>query len=241
MSRFVSGGTNEEPTERDEAWLKAQSELDARRAEKAAQAQANSGKSLFETLEANKAAKQDAFEESIKLRNQFQALDEDDVEFLDSVLESTRKQEAAVRKQTREELEAFKRQQQEAEQAAKVVDTLPEAPVETSSWTVSRKRKKGREDVLGGVKLRKASSGAKTLGEAAKDESPVSGTATGAAEPAGKTALADVGASKNANSGSSEVKEVSNAPAAIPRPSVSPPPQPGSGLGLVAYSSDEDD
>ncbi|EGP92223.1 uncharacterized protein MYCGRDRAFT_28186, partial [Zymoseptoria tritici IPO323] len=169
-SRFVPGGTNEEPTERDEAWLKAQSELDARRAEKAAQAQANSGKSLFETLEANKAAKQDAFEESIKLRNQFQALDEDDVEFLDSVLESTRKQEAAVRKQTREELEAFKRQQQEAEQAAKVMDVLPEPPVETSSWTVSRKRKKGREDVLGGVKLRKASSGAKTPGEAVKDE-----------------------------------------------------------------------
>jgi hypothetical protein len=29
MSRFVSGGTDAEPTQRDEAWLKAQKELDA--------------------------------------------------------------------------------------------------------------------------------------------------------------------------------------------------------------------
>lgn len=54
MSRFVSGGTNEEPTERDEAWIAAQAEIEARRAEKAAQAQQNDGKSLYETLQANK-------------------------------------------------------------------------------------------------------------------------------------------------------------------------------------------
>lgn len=54
MSRFVSGGTNEEPTERDEAWLKAQQELDAKHVAKQAASRQGEGKSLFETLEANK-------------------------------------------------------------------------------------------------------------------------------------------------------------------------------------------
>lgn len=54
MSRFVSGGTNEEPTERDEAWIAAQASLEAKRAEKAAQAQQNDGLSLYETLQKNK-------------------------------------------------------------------------------------------------------------------------------------------------------------------------------------------
>ena len=54
-SRFVSGGTNEEPTERDEAWLAAQKELDAKRLqEKLAAGQQEGGKSLYETLQANK-------------------------------------------------------------------------------------------------------------------------------------------------------------------------------------------
>ena len=54
-SRFVSGGTNEEPTERDEAWLAAQKEIDAKRLqEKVAAGQQEGGKSLYETLQANK-------------------------------------------------------------------------------------------------------------------------------------------------------------------------------------------
>ena len=35
MSRFVSAGTDEEPTERDEAWQKAQDEIEATRQQKA--------------------------------------------------------------------------------------------------------------------------------------------------------------------------------------------------------------
>ena len=53
MSRFVSGGTDEQPTQRDEAWLKAQ-ELDAAAIAKQEAARAGSGKSLYETLQANK-------------------------------------------------------------------------------------------------------------------------------------------------------------------------------------------
>lgn len=54
MSRFVSGGTNEEPVERDEAWLKAQQEIEARAREKADLGKQDDGKSLYEKLQANK-------------------------------------------------------------------------------------------------------------------------------------------------------------------------------------------
>lgn len=54
MSRFVSGGTNEEPAERDEAWLKAQQEIEARAREKAEIGKQDGGQSLYEKLQANK-------------------------------------------------------------------------------------------------------------------------------------------------------------------------------------------
>lgn len=52
--RFVSGGTVDEPIERDEEWLKAQQELEAQRRTKEAASHENDGKSLFEVLQANK-------------------------------------------------------------------------------------------------------------------------------------------------------------------------------------------
>lgn len=163
------------------------------------------------------------------MRNQFQSLDEDDVEFLDSVLESTRAAEAAVKKQTREQLELFKRQQEEAELAARgkgEPDAVPEA---TESWTVSRKRKKGRDDVLGKVKLRKASSGAKETPptEAAKEKVvEASSKSTASTGVAPKTAPVET-----ASQPAEKVKE-------SPKPSTSPTL--GLGLGLDAYSSDDD-
>jgi hypothetical protein len=53
-SGFVSGGTIDNPAERDEAWLQAQSELEANRARKEAETQQQDGKSLYEVLQANK-------------------------------------------------------------------------------------------------------------------------------------------------------------------------------------------
>ena len=54
MSRFVSAGTDEEPNTHDEAWLKAQQEIEAKQREKAEAGKQDSGKSLYETLQANK-------------------------------------------------------------------------------------------------------------------------------------------------------------------------------------------
>ncbi|KLJ10700.1 hypothetical protein EMPG_09868 [Blastomyces silverae] len=165
-SGFVSGGTIEEPTERDDEWLKAQQELEAERRRKAEESNRDEGKSLYEILQQNKVAKQEAFEESIKLKNQFRSLDEDEVEFLDSVLESTRAQEAALKRETKEQLEIFHRQRQEAEKA--LVDTGSgdpksagaSSPADEEQWTTSvRKRKRAKvKDAIPGVKLRKSSS-----------------------------------------------------------------------------------
>ncbi|OJD22188.1 hypothetical protein ACJ73_06464 [Blastomyces percursus] len=163
-SGFVSGGTIEEPTERDDEWVKAQQELEAERRRKAEKSNRDQGKSLYEILQQNKVAKQEAFEESIKLKNQFRSLDEDEVEFLDSVLESTRAQEAALERETRQHLEIFHRQRQEADRAA-LVDTGSGDPKTAGAsspekWTTSvRKRKRAKvKDEIPGVKLRKSSS-----------------------------------------------------------------------------------
>lgn len=54
MSRFVSGGTVDEPVEHDEEWAKAQRELEEERKQKADAGEQNSGKSLYEVLQENK-------------------------------------------------------------------------------------------------------------------------------------------------------------------------------------------
>lgn len=54
MSRFVSGGTADAPTERDDEWLKAQQELEANRRREEDESKEQEGKSLFEVLQANK-------------------------------------------------------------------------------------------------------------------------------------------------------------------------------------------
>jgi hypothetical protein len=54
-SGFVSGATTHAPIQRSDAWLAAQLELEAERKRKADAAKAQAeGKSLYETLEANK-------------------------------------------------------------------------------------------------------------------------------------------------------------------------------------------
>lgn len=96
-------------------------------------------------------AKQEAFEEKSRLKNQFRSLDEDEIEFLDSVLESTRAQEAAVKKDTADQLEAFRRQREQAEKAL-LGPTSSEvvAPEEdTDDWTAPvRKRRRDKKESL---------------------------------------------------------------------------------------------
>lgn len=53
-SGFVSAGTNEVPVERDDEWLKAQNDIEENRRRRAEESRQQGGKSLYETLQANK-------------------------------------------------------------------------------------------------------------------------------------------------------------------------------------------
>lgn len=184
-------------------------------------------------------AKQEAFEESIRLKNQFRNLDEDEIEFLDSVLESTRAKEEAVKKETTEQLDIFRRQQEEADkaimsEAVGVEDTSPVGgiPPGESQWAINarkRKRAKGREALLG-AKVRKTSF--------ANEYSPLAA----ATEPDEAEGASDSIHEPFANN-KGIPKAVSPTITASENGGIKLPPreQPSAvGLGLIDYSSGED-
>ncbi|KAI8941403.1 hypothetical protein NX059_002626 [Plenodomus lindquistii] len=160
-SGFVSGGTAGEEVERDDEWKHAQREIEEARKAKADLAKQQDGKSLFEILQANKDKKQAEFEERarFKLHN---ALDDDEADYLDSVLEKKRQEEIRIKKETMEQLELFKSQQEETERQALEAESVEPLKEGREQWALKgRKRKKGYEgSLLKGVKLRKSSSGA---------------------------------------------------------------------------------
>jgi hypothetical protein len=156
------------------------------------------------------------------LTNQFRSLDEDEIEFLDSVQEAARAKELAEKRATKEGLDEFRKQQEEAERAAKEQEGAVSPPTVSESWSVGpRKRKKGKEkDGIGGLKIRRTSTGeqAKKVEDTLKPD--------------------DQAAPSHAQGQQSLVKEQSDKkPASTPPTS---PPAPAAGLGLGAYSSDED-
>lgn len=53
-SGFVSSGTVDQPIERDDEWLKAQKEIEASRRRKEEESRQDGGKTLYDTLQANK-------------------------------------------------------------------------------------------------------------------------------------------------------------------------------------------
>jgi hypothetical protein len=195
------------------------------------------------------AAKQEVFEESIRLKNQFRALDEDEVEFLDSVLESTRAEEERVKRETAEGLEAFRRLQEEADKrqlADAVGATVLNSAEEQEDWVAggSRKRKRRtgeKEALVKGVKLRKSSTSGSAVTTSTAEKSPSSVEREGsvdrdASSAAAKlvsavdgTSCAQTQASKPISSSSSPIAKVATTTA------------PKGGLCLVDYRSDEDE
>ncbi|KAI4675288.1 uncharacterized protein J4E84_010180 [Alternaria hordeiaustralica] len=161
-SGFVSGGKAGEEVERDDEWKKAQQEIEDARRAKADLAKQQDGTSLFEVLQANKDKKQAEFEEKARYKLHV-ALDDEEADYLDSVLDKKRQEELNVKKETFEQLDLFRRQREEAERRAKgLEEESSEAPKDEDApqWAaVGRKRKKGAEGgLLKGVKLRKSSS-----------------------------------------------------------------------------------
>ncbi|KZZ96010.1 NEFA-interacting nuclear protein NIP30 [Moelleriella libera RCEF 2490] len=165
-------------------WEAVQQELDRKRAEqKARLASGGEERSLYDVLQANKAAKQAAFEEQNKIRNQFRALDDDEIDFLDDVLAKKRLEEERVRRETEEGLRAFRQRQLETEhgngmtaaaaaaaaaareggdgaatqnEGGEVKKEGKEDEAEAEDWAAARKRKRARDKDKGLVKKKKA-------------------------------------------------------------------------------------
>ncbi|KAJ5113642.1 hypothetical protein N7456_002176 [Penicillium angulare] len=236
-SGFVSAGTNEAPIERDDEWLKAQQELEEERRRKAEIGQQNDGKSLFEVLQQNKMAKQEQFEEKTRLKNQFRSLDEDEVEFLDSVLESTRAQEAAVKRDTADQLEAFRKHREEAEKSALGPTSSDVTPVEEEEWSIpARKRRREKKDLLIPGKKRKSSAAEPSPTESTKTEQPAKGST-----PATKVDNSSKSISSNASDPKASTASVKTASAGPAESKAEEKPQPAKpALGLVGYGSDSD-
>ncbi|KAJ5610890.1 hypothetical protein N7510_007609 [Penicillium lagena] len=244
-SGFVSAGTNEQPVERDDEWLKAQQELEEERRRKAEIGNQNDGKSLYEVLEQNKLAKQEQFEEKIRLKNQFRSLDEDEIEFLDSVLESTRAQEAAVKKDTADQLELFRRQREEAEKAMLGPTSSEITPAEEDEWTIpGRKRRRDKKDLLIPGKKRKASATGRpeddSKGQEPQKQSQGGPQATGTSAPT-STRSKETQNTASAAKAEKEPSGTAKADTARKQPEAKQPAKPAPvSLGLAAYGSDSE-
>lgn len=182
-------------------------------------------------------------------------MDEDEIDFLDSVLESTRQKEEAVKKETTEQLDLFRRQQEEADKvlldeggATQAADGGQVPDAGESQWAVNaRKRKRVKDkEVLKGVKLRKSST----------NETPSTpGKGLHEAEKGTTTQVKPTPTQQTASTSSKDQKEVLRSPgeaisaqaaenqakASAAKQQDSPKPAALPGLGLAAYSSDEED
>lgn len=169
-------------------------------------------------------------------------MDDDEVDFLDSINDLTRQKEAEVRKETAEGLNLFRKKQEEAEQRAVMGDDVGGMSgdgmvgggtegEEQVSWVPAggrkRKKGKGREEKEGvkGLKLRKMSS---TAEDALIPE---------AVKPASTTSNA-----RKQETSSTVAPAIQNTtPALSKAPSeAAAPTKASAGLGLAGYSSDED-
>ncbi|KAL7628392.1 hypothetical protein AAE478_002594 [Parahypoxylon ruwenzoriense] len=222
---------------RNAEWEAVQRDLDAdrRRREEARRAQVEGGgggesRSLYDILQANKAAKQAAFEEQNRIRNQFRALDDDEIEFLDGVRDERRTEEERVRRETEERLARFREAQRAAGrnmEAAEGGDGGGDGEDAAAEWAAAgagpRKRKRESRGIVRGVKRRTS--------EAEKEvETMPLATIAGVKDDAGKakteTEMKATPVAASTDTGVSADK---------------PKPQPKPKLGLVDYGSDEDD
>lgn len=157
-SGFVSGGGEEvKPREGlseydNDAWAKARQKIEEIKKPKPdAPGTQEGGKSLYEHLQAQKAAKQEAFEEATKVRNQFRPLDESEVAFLESVKQKQKAEAINVRKETEEQLAAFRKEREAAEEKARELEASQaakegSAEAANETWTTTKKRRRAKDD-----------------------------------------------------------------------------------------------
>ncbi|GAA5884963.1 hypothetical protein JCM16303_006494 [Sporobolomyces ruberrimus] len=66
-------------------------------------------RSLWEKLQENKSKKQEAFEEQLKFKNHFRALDEEEISFLDSMIDENNDEEQERQRMIKEEMQSFRK------------------------------------------------------------------------------------------------------------------------------------
>lgn len=186
-------------------------------------------------------AKQEEFEEKIKLKNQFRSLDEDEVDFLDSIMESTRAQEATVKKETAEQLELFRRQREEAEKAHLEDNTADVAPVaEGEDWKIApRKKRRDKSSTLLVPGRKRKSVGEDTTDDPSKEpgqnkKAKENVEDKGSKDVTSTTAEDDVKQADVDNG----IKVAKGTLAQQPTKQAASPPAPS--LGLAGYSSDSE-
>ncbi|KIJ21639.1 hypothetical protein PAXINDRAFT_178026, partial [Paxillus involutus ATCC 200175] len=127
-SRFVSQTDIEAAkTRREEQWKAAYARLGQKPPPQPVE-DSHDGRSLAEKLAANRAAKQEEWEEKTKLANQFRALEEDEIMFLDSIREKEAEEERLRRLQDGEELSDFRKAVAARENAINNPPTISKSP-----------------------------------------------------------------------------------------------------------------
>ncbi|KAI0172135.1 hypothetical protein GGR52DRAFT_456338 [Hypoxylon sp. FL1284] len=259
-SRFVSGGTiagdghgeaqpagapapsaqnaqwdTKEASAKKTEWEAVQRDLDAdrRRREEARRAQVEGGgdsKSLYDILQANKAAKQVAFEEQNRIRNQFRALDDDEIDFLDGVLDERRVEEERIKKETAERLASFREAQKTAVTVEDSGDTKKDDDESAVAWGgAGKKRKRADKDaksIVKGVRRRTSEPGKEVDAPQPRKASGSKPKETGA-----KAITSDLKLDVKPNSQAADKPKSTPAKPAQEKPK----------LGLVDYGSDEDE
>ncbi|XXG98845.1 hypothetical protein Hte_005175 [Hypoxylon texense] len=265
-SRFVSGGTitgdgqsepqpasasppkvahnalwDKEASKKNAEWEAVQRDLEAdkRRREEARRAQVEGdgeNRSLFDILQANKAAKQAAFEEQNRIRNQFRALDDDEIDFLDTVLDERRIEEERIKRETAERLASFREAQKTAGVPEDAGDTIDDGAAAVAWGGAGKKRKRSEKEVKSIVKgVRRRTSGsekdADTNTRPGAAAVPQQAPGPNPKEIKAKTATSAV--KTDAGSKPSATGQPKSTPA---KPSPEKPKP-----GLVDYGSDEDE
>lgn len=200
------------------------------------------------------AAKQEAFEEANRLKNQFRALDDDEIEFLNEIRGRELAEEAKIRQETKEGLDAFRkhREAMEKKEREKIAQHDVVEEVKEDEWKVGRKRKAGKEKAGGlSIKLRKTSTtGSKhDAEETEKATHHETGTTNDAKDGCGSNAKSPSNSSTNGDakaggpaSESKEMNDESICAGNIRKDATRDVDAAAkNGLALVSYDSDEDD
>lgn len=159
------------------------------------------------------------------MRNQFRALDDDEIDFLDEVRERKRVEEERARRELEEGLRAFREARKGEERVEGEADPERGAAVEGESWGVGRKRKRKGKEVRGIVR-RRVSEGGGEHAEADKDDHGDGGSDGGEEADKKGAAEGDEGKAGGQAGGVKQEQQERTGKAS---------------LGLVDYGSDDSD